>query len=87
MRFIKIQGQFYTILGLYHGSGHFGSPLDVNNETILSHVIWEKQPFLYENEMSWIDKIKVAYFRSVRFFKKDVFGRSQFKALLHGTNS
>jgi len=87
IKFIKIKGEIYTLLGMYGGRGHFGHPTDVNNESALVAVIWEKQPFFYENEMNKIDKMKVAYYRCIRFFKSDVFGRSGFKTLINKVKS
>ena len=70
---IKVQGKIYNVLGIYGGHIHLGNPYDVNNEVIKKGVIWEMQPF-FEN----ISQLVYLYFSLTRFFKKDVFGQSEF---------
>lgn len=82
MRYIKVEGIIYTQLGMYGGKVHLGKTTDVNNEVVKDGVIWEMQPFLYESEFSKLDKLCVIYYNIIRFFKVDVFGKSEFKTLI-----
>lgn len=81
LEFINVQGKTYSILGIYGGHIHLGNPYDVNNEVIKQGVIWEMQPF-YDK----LPKIINLYFSFARFFKTDVFGKSEFKNKLSKIN-
>jgi hypothetical protein len=85
MEFIKVQNKLYTVLGMYGGYAYLGLPLDVNNDVVKNGVIWEMQPFYWENSISHPDKIKILYFKIIRFFKKDCFGKSKFKTFINET--
>jgi hypothetical protein len=74
LKLIKIQGKIYNVIGLYDGYIYLGNPYDVNNDVVKNRVIWEMQPF-YDG----VPKITNCYFFYIRFFKKDVFGKSEFK--------
>jgi hypothetical protein len=51
MEFIKVQNKLYTVLGMYGGYAYLGLPLDVNNDVVKNGVIWEMQPFYWENTL------------------------------------
>lgn len=79
MKYIWTKGKYYSQLGVYGGRVHLGKPLDVNNESVKSGVIWEMQPF------SWAEETPILirkYFDFIRFFKTDVFGNSGIKNLI-----
>lgn len=73
----RIHGKIYNVLGLYGGNIYLGNPYDVNNDVIKKGVIWEMQPFHKDVPMT-----KILYFYLIRYFKKDVFGNSDFKKKL-----
>ncbi len=77
LKLIKVQGKIYSIVGIYGGYIHLGNPYDVNNEVIKEGVIWEMQPFYEE-----LPQIINLYYSFIRFFKTDVFGKSEFKNIL-----
>ena len=79
MKYVWIQGKYYSQLGLYGGKIYLGKPTDVNNEVVKSGVIWEMQPFFCNEEVS---KIVKHYFNIIRFFKVDIWGNSKFKKFL-----
>lgn len=78
-KFMRVQGQLYCLLGMYGGIASLSKPTDVNNQVVKRGVIWEMQPFQFHQETK---SIKILYYRTVRFFKKDVWGRSDFQKLL-----
>ncbi|OYX82451.1 MAG: hypothetical protein B7Y83_14725 [Flavobacteriales bacterium 32-34-25] len=77
LNLMKVGNKTYLILGLYGGYVYLGNPYDINNEVIKEGVIWEMQPF-HEK----IPKIINLYYSFIRFFKIDVFGKSEFKNIL-----
>jgi hypothetical protein len=79
MTYIKVRGIIYNQIGMYGGYVYLGKPTDVNNDVLYEGLIWEMQPFLYESEFSKVDNLKLIFYNIVRFFKVDVFGKSDFK--------
>lgn len=41
MKYIWVQGKYYSQLGMFGGVVHLGRPTDVNNESIRREIIWE----------------------------------------------
>lgn len=77
LKLIRVENKIYSELSLTGGHVSLGNPFDVNNEVVKQGVIWEMQPFF--------DKIPFyiyCYINFIRYFKKDVFGRSDFKSHL-----
>lgn len=77
IKFITVNGEHYTLLGMYSGIAHLGKPLDVNNNIIKSGIIWEMGGWKYG-----IPFFKTIRFIIYRFFKKDCFGNWGFKNLI-----
>jgi len=82
IRFIKVKGKIYHLLGMYGGHAHLGLPFDVNNDVVKSCVIWEEQPFYYESEFSFKDRLFVKWCLFIRHLKTDVFENSDFRHFL-----
>jgi len=76
-RIIRINNKTYHLLGMYWGRAHCGELLDVNNEEVWSGIIWHHQPFWIDDEVPFAFIIKT-YCYVIRYFKKDVWGRSEF---------
>lgn len=74
LELINLQGKTYSILRIYGGYVYLGNPYDVNNEVVKEGIIWEMQPF--NKKMPNITNL---YYSVTRFFKTDVFGKSEFK--------
>lgn len=77
-KFILIQDMLYILLGMYGGRVYLGKPTDVNNEIVLSGIIWKIQPFEFHKKTK---RIKILYYRIIRFFKQNCFGHSDFKTI------
>jgi hypothetical protein len=75
LKLIKVQGKIYSQLGLYGGRIYLGNPYNVNNDVVKDGVIWEMQPF-FEKVPFYI----YFYFNFIRYFKKDVFNKSEYKS-------
>lgn len=74
LKLMRVEGKIYNVLGLNGGYIYLGNPYDVNNGVLKKGVIWEMQPFFDD-----VPKINYLYFSLARYFKKDVFGNSDFK--------
>ena len=75
MKLIKINGKLYHQLGMHDGHASVGELFDVNNEVVDRLFIWGNQTF-FDSEIN--PHIK-SFVYIVRYFKKDVYGRSKFK--------
>jgi len=75
MKFFKINGKIYHLLLISGGRAYLGKPLDVDNEVEWEGVIWQNQPFYFDNEIN--PYIKTFYY-VIRYFKRDCLKRSQF---------
>lgn len=84
MKYIKVNGIIYNqiVTTMYGSYVYLGKATDVNNDVVKEGVIWEMQPFYYESEFSKVDKLCVIYYNIVRFFKVNVFGKSDFKSFI-----
>lgn len=51
MKFIKVQGKTYTLLGLNDGNVSLGLKFDLNNEVVKNGVIWDMQPWKYRSKL------------------------------------
>lgn len=78
-KYMKIQGKYYHLLGMYGGNAHLGEPTDVNNEVVKSDIIWFMQPFFWHTQTPFYVRW---YYDTIRFFKVDVFGRSGFRTFI-----
>jgi len=68
-RIINVQGKWYNLLGMYGGRCYLGKITDSYNEIIKSGIIWEMQPFFYQNE-KWYGKIIFKWFQFIRWCSK-----------------
>ena len=75
MKLIKINGKLYYQLSIHDGHVSVGRLFDVNNEVVDRVFIWEDKTF-FDSE---INPHKKSLVYIIRYFKKDVFGRSKFK--------
>lgn len=80
MKYMFVDGKYFALHGLYQGYVYLGNPLDVNNNTTKSGVVWEiSDVFKWAHETPRIIEL---YFNIRRFFMTDVFGQNDFKTVL-----
>lgn len=66
---INIQGKWYHLLGMYGGVAYLSDLFDIGNEVCKSGVIWEMQPFFYQNE-KWYGNILQKIIGQIRNLKE-----------------
>jgi len=67
-KIINVQGKWYNLLGMYGGRAYLSNLLDTYNEVEKEGVIWEMQPFFYQNEI-WYGNILQKIINKVRILK------------------
>lgn len=72
-KIIKVQGKWYNLLGMWGGQCYLGNLTDMDNEVEKSGIIWEMQPFFYEDEVWYGKYIKNLYniIRKIRLINKN----------------
>jgi hypothetical protein len=75
MKFIKVEGKIYEELSMNGGRVTLGEPTDPNREVIKEGVVWGMGKVEFDEDINYFIK---TYFYVLRYFKKDVFGRSNF---------
>jgi hypothetical protein len=66
---IKVQGEWYNLLAIYSGRCYLSKLTDIKNDIVKEGVIWEMQPFFYENE-KWYGNLLKNCALLIRRFKK-----------------
>lgn len=66
---IKVQGKWYNLLAIYSGRCYLSKLTDIKNDIVKEGVIWEMQPFFYENE-KWYGLLLKKCAMLIRRFKK-----------------
>lgn len=66
---INIQGKWYNHLGTWSGKCYLGKITDHYNEVEKEGIIWNLQPFFYQNEV-WYGKILYMWFKIIRWIYK-----------------
>jgi hypothetical protein len=68
---IKVQGKWYNLLAIYSGRCYLSKLTDIKNDIVKDGVIWEMQPFFYENE-KWYGNLLKKWALIIRWFKKSL---------------
>lgn len=66
---INIQGKWYNYLGAWGGRCYLGKTTDVYNEVEKSGIIWNMQPFFYQNEI-WYGSLLCKWYKLIRLLKQ-----------------
>jgi hypothetical protein len=66
---INVQGKWYNLLLMSGGKAYLSNLFDTYNEVEKEGVIWEMQPFFYQNEI-WYGPILQKIIYKLRQFKK-----------------
>ena len=67
-KLIKVQGEWFILLGMNGGMASLGSLWNINNCVVRRGIIWEMQPFCYQHEF-WYGKILQSIVYKIRQIK------------------